>query len=246
MDRFNILKEIALLIMKGIKKYMPDLETKPWFKRCVRAVFVVLIFGLIFWGVFVIIVYVREKMNMYFEEPDVRYYIEDNAMKLNVSGEFRSVTLNLHPQLMVRYGDRDVILLFHLIGRYEPFSMLVNEDGEARVNIRCQDNLDEIKRYIKEKIEHALSATSEKIAWQRVYVEESLVILVGYMTESDKTYIKMYGLIETYGHLTKASDDILNDRLWECKLDLNEVYTEQIDVAIDEIVKEIIEIEKLE
>lgn len=66
------------------------------------------------------------------------------------------------------------------------------------------------------------------------------------MTESDDENVKTYRLVETYGHLTKASDDILNARSWECKLDLNEGYTEQIDVAIDEIVKEIIEIEKLE
>lgn len=184
---------------------------------------------------------VRSVKQSYFEKPALSCQIKSDGIQFQVAQDFRNVTLNLHPQLVVLYGNKDIFLFIDLIDRYEPEFMQLDQAGRCETKQLHQHYLDEVKDYIKRKVYSRLEQIStteeaEEIC-SRLTIEESLMGGLQYMSLADGANIKKSCIIEKDGMVRDVplDDKEIDERLWETEITLYEDLKEANLATLDEI-----------
>lgn len=103
--------------------------------------------------------------NGFLNQPQMKCIIKDNEKIFSVKDDYRSISINLHPQMVIRF-DNDIILLIYLDGYFEEENLKFDENKEAKA-VRCHvEYVEELQKYMKKEIisrlclsNNALSAT---------------------------------------------------------------------------------------
>ena len=189
----------------------------------------------------------------FLKQPKMKCIIKDNEKTFSVKDEFRSISMNLHPQMIIRF-DNDNILQIYLEGYYEEENLKFNENKEAKA-VQCHvEYVEELQKYMKEKIILEVHSRNSEIS--KTEINERLHIYVntlgGVKYESEEgNEEKRYCIEEQDGIVIDYDEhnEEITNRLYEAELlmqdDLASIETdEKINSLIQGITEEIIHITK--
>ena len=209
-----------------------------------------LIIGIIrFIGMGSIIGIILFLFNNFLKQPNIKCVIKDNERIYSVKDDFRSILIKLHPQMVIRF-DNDTILLIYLEEYYEEENLKFDENKEAKA-VQCHvEYVEELQKYIKKKIISDVCFINRKISVaemnEKLHIYVSTLGGVKYESEEGNEE-KRYCITEQDGIVIDCDehDKEITNRLYETSLlmkdDLESIETdEEINSLIQGVTEEII------
>ena len=206
-----------------------------------------------FLGVSTIIGIIWFLYNGFLRQPQIKCVIRDNEKIFSVKDDFRSVSMKLHPQMVIRF-DNNIILLIYLKEYYKEEVLYFDEKRECRA-VKCHvEYVEELQKYMKREIISFVHLKNSEIS--EAEINERLHIYVntlgGVQYESEQgNERKWYCITEQDGIVIDYDehDNEINNRLYETNLvmkdDLAEMKVDEtIKYLIQGIAEEIIRITK--
>lgn len=187
----------------------------------------------------------------FLKQPQIQCINKGNEKVFSVKDDFRSISINLHPQLVIRF-DNDVILQIYLEGYYEEDRLKFDENKEARA-VQCHvEYVEELQKYMKEKIISEVCLRNSKISGteinERLHIYVNTLGGVKYESEEGNEE-KRYCITEQDGIVIDYDehDEEISNRLYEASLvmrdDSASIKTnEEINSLIQGVAEEIIRI----
>lgn len=189
----------------------------------------------------------------FLKQPQIKCIIKGDEKIFSVKDEFRSISMNLHPQMIIRFNN-DNILQIYLEGYYEEENLKFDENKETKAVQSHVEYVNELQKYMKEKIILEVHSRNSEIS--KTEMNEKLHIYVntlgGVKYESEEgNEEKRYCFEEQEGIVIDYDehDEEITNRLYEAELvmkdDLASIETdEKINSFIQGVAKEIIQITK--
>jgi len=189
----------------------------------------------------------------FLKQPQIKCIINGNEKIFSVKDDFRSISMILHPQIVVRF-DNDIILLIYLEEYYKEEVLHFDENKECRAVEAHAEYVEELQKYMKEGIISSVRLGNSGISGEEINERLHIYIntLGGVQYESEQGNDgKWYCITEQDGIIKDYDehDDEISDRLYETNLvmkdDLAGMETDEaIRNLIQGISEEIIRITK--
>lgn len=191
--------------------------------------------------------------NGFLKQPQIKCIIKGDEKIFSVKDDFRSISINLHPQMIIRFDD-NYILQIYLEGYYEEEKINFDENKEAKA-VHCHvEYVEELQKYMKKKIISDVCLSNGDISAaeinERLHIYVNTLGGVKYESEEgneEKRYCitEQDGIVIDYDVL----DEEISNRLYEASLvmkdDLESMETdEEINCIIHGVAEEIIRITK--
>lgn len=182
--------------------------------------------------------------------PNIKCTIDDevNTINFSVTEEFRSITIKLHPQIVVQF-DNYVLLLIYMDDYFQNEYIYFDEENKGHALIKRDDYANKLKHYMKDEIIRLVCAQDSKISpyemSERLKIYISILGGVRYETKEgneEKRFciIIQDGIMKEY----EEHDDEIMNRLNETTLVMRDNVIEidrdmEIEIIILEMVKQI-------
>lgn len=199
-----------------------------------------------FMGVGTIIALIIFVYNGFFRQPQIECVIKENEKFFSAPNEFRSILINLHPQMVIRFDD-EIILLVYLEEYYEEEKLIFDENREAKAVMCHAEYVKEVQKYMKKKIISSVCLKDSEISAteinERLHIYVSTLGGVRYESKEGNEE-KRYCIIEQDGiviDLDEHDDEVLN-RLYETNMVMKEdLAGMEADHGIDRIIEGVTE-----
>ncbi|MCM1253681.1 MAG: hypothetical protein NC321_12735 [Clostridium sp.] len=189
----------------------------------------------------------------FLQEPQIRCTVEADGKIFSVQNNFRSISINLHPQMLIQF-DKENILSVYLKGYYEKEKLYFGKEKECKAIICQSEYVEKLQKYIKNEVISQVCLRNRELSMEeideRLHIYVSTLGGVKYETEQGNEE-KRYCIIEQDGIVIDYDehDEEIYNRLYETELVMKDDFTgmkedEKVNSLIQEISEEIIRITK--
>lgn len=122
------------------------------------------------------------------DKPIIKAYEQNDSMEFEINGDYRSVSMKIHPQLLIQYRNK-VILSIYLMDYYKNEFLQFNTEGKCSAQKQYEEYVGSLQRYLKEKIVRKVSDEHRVDIKEELQIYVSSVGGVSYVNNKEKLSI---------------------------------------------------------